>query len=91
MLLALKALLYTYCPVSLSIGILVRECNWEGRDACSGIVAKQALEMPLLMLNIWKPQEQLTTKYVKTTAVALLFWSQWHSSSLACIHSDKMG
>ena len=62
MLLALKALLYTYCPAAFSIGTLVRECNWEGRGAGSGIVAKQALEMSLpLMLNILKPEEQLAT------------------------------
>ena len=92
MLLALKALLYTYCPAAFSIGTLVRECNWEGRGAGSGIVAKQALEMSLLlMLNILKPEEQLTTEYVKTTAVALLFWSQWHSASLGCIHSEELG
>ena len=30
-------------------------------------------------------------EYVKTTAVALLFWSQWHSSSLGCIHSEELG
>ena len=35
----------------------------------------------LVMLNILKPDEQLTTEFVKTTIVALLFWSQWHSSS----------
>ena len=92
MLLALKALLYTYCPAAFSIGTLVRECNWEGRGAGSGIVAKQALEMSLLlMLNILKPEEQLTTEYVKTTAVALLFWSRWHSASLGCIHSEELG
>ena len=92
MLLALKALLYTYYPAALGIGTLVRECIWEGRGAGSGIVAKQALEMSLLlMLNILKPEEQLATEYVKTTAVALLFWSQWHSSSLGCIHSKKLG
>ena len=45
----------------------------------------------LLMLNILKPEEQLTTEYVKTTAVALLFWSQWHSASLGCIHSEELG
>ena len=50
------------------------ECNWEGRGAGSGIVTKQALEMSLLlMLNILKPEEQLATEYVKTTAVALVF------------------
>ena len=28
---------------------------------------------------------------MKTTAVALLFWSQWHSASLGCIHSEELG
>ena len=92
MFLALKALLYTYCPVAFSIGTLVRECNWEGRGAGSGIVAKQTFETSLLlMLNVLKPEEQLATEYVKTTAVALPFWSQWHSSSLGCIHSEELG
>ena len=92
MLLALKALLYTYCPAALSIGTLVRECNWEGRGgAVSSIVPKQALETCLLlMLNILKPEEQLATEYMKTIVVALLFWSQWHSSSLGCIHSKEV-
>ena len=92
LLLALKALLCTYCPAALSIGTLVRECNWEGRGAGSGIVARQALEMSLLLMrNILKPEEQLATEYVKTTAVALLFWSQWQSASLGCIHSEALG
>ena len=92
MLLALKALLYTYCLAALSIGPSVRECNWEGRGAGSGIFAEQALDMSLLlMLNILKPKEQLATEYVKTTAFALLFWSQWHSSSLGCIHFEELG
>ena len=92
MLLAFKALLYTYCPAAFSIGALVLECNGEGRGAGSGIVAKEALEMSLLlMLNIVKPEEQLATEYVKTTAVALLFWSRWHSASLGCIHSQELG
>ena len=80
MLLALKALMYTYRSAAFSIGTLVCECNWEGQGAGSEIVAKQALEISLLlMLNMLKPEEQLATEYVKTTAVALLFWSQWHS------------
>ena len=92
MLLALKALSYTYSLAAFSIGTLVRECNWEGRGAGSRIVAKQALDTSLLlMLNILKPEEQLATEYVKTTAVVLLFWSQWHSSFLGCIHSEELG
>ena len=86
MLLALKDLLHTYCPAAFSIGTLVRECNLEG------LVAKQALEMFLLLMpNILKPEEQSAREYVKTIAVALLFWSQWHSSSLGCIHSEELG
>ena len=92
MLLALKALLYTYCSAAFSIGTLVLECSWEGRGAGSRIVAKQALKMTLLlMLNIPKPEEQLATEYVKTTAVALLFWREWHSAFLGCIHSEELG
>ena len=86
MLLALMALLYTYCPAAFNIGTLVRECSWEGRGARSVIVAKRALEMSLLLLlNILKPEEQLATEYVTTYAIALLFLSQWHSASLGCI------
>ena len=60
--------------------------------AGSGIVAKHAIEMSLLlMLNILKPEEQLATEYVKTTAAALLFWGQRHSSSRGCIHSEELG
>ena len=90
--LVFKALLYTYCPAAFNIGTLVRECNWEGRGAGSGIVARQALEMSLLLMpNILKPEEQLATEYVKTTAVALLFCGQTHSFSLGCIHSEELG
>ena len=73
MLLAFKALLYTYCPAVLTIGTLLRECNFASQGAGFW---HQALEMSLLVtLNILKPDEQLTTEYVKTCAVALLFWS----------------
>ena len=91
MLVALNALVYTCCPRAFTIGTLVRDCNWKGRGAGSGIVAKQALEMSLLlMLNILKPEEQLATEYVKTTAIALLLYSHWHSCSLGCIHSEGL-
>ena len=80
LLLALKALFYTYCPVVSTIGISVQECSWAGRGA--GTVAKQVLKISLLMLKFLKPDLQLTTEYAKTTVGPLLFWSQWHSPSL---------
>ena len=43
------------------------------------------------MLDILKPEEQLTTEFVITTVVAFLFCRQLHSSFLACIHFEEIG
>ena len=69
------------------------ESSWAGGGGVlDGGVAKQGLEMSLLlMLNILKPEEQLATEYVETTAAALLFCSHWHSAFLGCIHSEELG
>ena len=48
--LALKSLLYTYCPYVLTIGILVQECNWEGSRGAFWTIAKHSLEMSLLVM-----------------------------------------
>ena len=62
MLLALKAPLCTYCPAVLTIGTLVRECNWAGGGASFVPFAKQALEMSLMViLIILKSDEHVNT------------------------------
>ena len=43
-LLALKALLYWYCPALVSLGVLVRECNWNGPSLHSTAPAKECIE-----------------------------------------------
>ena len=40
----LKALLYSYCPALLALGVLVRECNRNGRIASCTTVAKDVLQ-----------------------------------------------
>ena len=51
--LALKALLYSYCSVLLALGVLVRECNWNGRSLHSSAAAKECIGMStVLMMNI---------------------------------------
>ena len=42
-LLALKALLYSYCPALLALGVIVRECNWNGRSLHSTAAAKECI------------------------------------------------
>ena len=73
-LLALKALLYSYCPALLALGVLVRECNWNGRSLNSSAAAKECIGMSTaLMMNIIPSEKWLSTEYLRTNTVALLF------------------
>ena len=82
-LLALKALLYSYCPTLLALGVLVRECNWKGRSLHSSAVAKECIGISaVLMMNIIPSEKWLSTEYLRANAVALLFWSHWHTRAL---------
>ena len=52
-LLALKALLYPYCSALLALGVLVRECNWNGRSLRSTAAAKECVGMStVFIMNI---------------------------------------
>ena len=85
-LLALKALLYSYCPALLAVGVLVRECNWNGRSLHSSAAAKECIGMStVLMMNIIPSEKWLGTEYLRTNIVALLSWSDWHTRALGCL------
>ena len=91
-LLALKALLYSYCPALLALGVLVRECNWNGRSLNSSAAAKECIGMStVLMMNIIPSEKWLSTEYLRTNTVALLFWSDWHTRALGCLFSEEYG
>ena len=91
-LLALKALLYSYCPALLALGVLVRECNWNGRSLHSSAAANECMGMStVLMMNIIPSKKWLSTKYLRTNTVALLFWSDWHTRALGCLFSEQYG
>ena len=75
-LLALKALLYSYCPTLLALGVLVREFNWKGHSLHSTAAAKECIGISnVLMMNIIPSEKWLSTEYLRTNAVALLLWS----------------
>ena len=91
-LLALKALLCLYCPALPALGVLVRECNWNGRSLHSTAAAKECIGMStVLMMNIIPSEKWLRTEYLRTNAVALLFWSDWHTRALGCLFSEEYG
>ena len=55
-LLGLKALLYSYCPALLALGVLVRERTWNGQTAHSATAANEfiamstVLRMPIVLI-----------------------------------------
>ena len=61
--LGLKALLYSYCPAFLALGILGPECNWNGQIASSTTVAKECIAMSTVQLMHIIPSDKwLTTE-----------------------------
>ena len=91
-LLALKALLFSYSPALLALGVLVRECNWKGWSVHSTSAAKECIGMStVLMMNVIPSEKWLNTEYLPTNTVALLFWSDWHSQALGCLFFEEYG
>ena len=89
-LLALKALLYSYCPALLALGVLVRECNWNGCSLNSTAAAKECIGMStVLMINIIPSEKWLCTEDLRTNTIALLFWSDWHTRALGCLFCEE--
>ena len=91
-LLALKALLHSYCPALLALGVLVRECNWNGRSLHSSAAVKECIGMStVLMMSIIPSEKWLSTESLRTNTEALLFWSDWHTRALGCLFSEEYG
>ena len=89
-LLALKALLNSYSPALLALGVLVRECNLNGRSLNSIAAAKEFIGMSIvLMMHVIPSEKWLSTEYLRTNTLALLLWSDWHARALGCLFSEE--
>ena len=40
------------------------------------------------MMNVIRSEKWLSTEYLRTNTVALLFWSAWHTRALGCLFSE---
>ena len=88
-LLGLKGLLHSYCPALLALGVLVRDCRWNGRRASSSTAALDCITISTVLLMLIIPSDKwLTTKYLRTT---ILFWSDWHNCALGCVFFEEYG
>ena len=79
-------------PSTLALGVLVCECNWNGRSLHSSAAAKECIGMStVLMMNTIPSEKWLSPKYLRTNTVALLFWSDWHTRPLGCLFCEEYG
>ena len=86
-----KVLLKEYWGAPFRIGVLVRDCNWAGRDPGSGKNALAVLDSCLLVVLslVWDHWE--IVEYIKTLVAALRTWQSWHSRTPGCIHNEENG
>lgn len=87
----LESLLAFYVPALFGLGVLVRQCTWEGRpdQSVKGDVARKVLEQTLAILvhlySDWEAKEE----YVRTIAVALMLWEPWFSNLPGCCFVEE--
>ena len=48
---AMQVLLTQYCPMLLYLGHLVRQCNWAGETANTGVFASEGLQIVMCLLD----------------------------------------
>ena len=78
---AMQVLLTHYCPMLLYLGHLVRQCNWSGETANTGIFASQGLQVVMCLLDRLNMGGTIL-KYERTVATPLLCHNAWHSAML---------
>ena len=76
---AMQVLLTQYCPMLLYLGHLVRQCNWAGENANTGVFAFEGLQIVMCLLDRLNMGDTLL-KYERTVATALLCHTPWHST-----------
>ena len=87
----LQVLLKEYCPAAFRIGVLLRDCNWAGRDPGSGKNALAVLESCLFVMLSLVGDQWENVEYIKTLVAALVTWQCWHSRTPGCLHSKEYG
>ena len=76
---AIQVLLTQYCPMLLYLGHLVRQCNWAGETANTGVFASEGLQIVMCLLDRLNMGDTLL-KYERTVATALLCHTAWHTA-----------
>ena len=86
---ALRALLEEWMPLAFLCGRKARACVWAGRARGSGVIAKEVVMTCLLGLLNLRGDRAHTVEYVRMSSVALILWTDWHSSIQGACYSDE--
>ena len=76
---AIQVLLTQYCPMLLYLVHLVRQCNWAGETANTGVFASEGMQIVMCLLDRLKMGDTFL-KYKRTVATALLCHTAWHTA-----------
>lgn len=87
----LHSLLYEYVPAIFMLGFLVRESHWACRSGGTSAEAHKLLQWSLHILVHLTWGSEGSVEYVRTVVVALLMWSEWHSSTPGVANSEEAG
>ena len=74
---AMQVLLPQYCLMLLYLGNLVRQCNWAGGNANTGVFASEGLQIVMCLLDCLNMGDT-RLNYEGTVATALLCHTAWH-------------
>ena len=76
---AMRILLTQYCRMLLYLGHLLRQCNWAGETANTGVFASEGLQIVMCLLDRLNMGDTLL-KHERTVATALLCHTAWHTA-----------
>ena len=76
---AMQVLLTQYCPMLLYLGHLVRQCNWAGETANTGVFSSEGLQIVMCLLDRLNMRDTLL-KSERTVATALLCHTPLHTA-----------
>ena len=87
---AMHRLICEYIPCLFIIGHLVRESNWNGRDAHTGGVALETMQACCILLLSLLGDRAQRDQHLRTLCLGIHIWGPWLDSLRACFFSEEI-
>ena len=87
---AMEALVNHYVPALFVIGHLVRECNWNGRDASTARHARDSMLYAACVMMSLLGDRASGNEHLRDVCLALLAWQHWHDGLRGAMFSEEV-